>query len=67
MDVGRFTEQALRHVAANRAIIIIPGRWKLIWWLHRLSPSLGRYLGHRIHDWSMRQLGARAGADHSTT
>ncbi len=62
MDADRFAEQALRRVAANHAIIIIPGRWKLIWWLHRLSPSLGRYLGRRIHDWSMRELEGQAGA-----
>ncbi len=56
IDAGRFAELALRRVAANQAIIIVPGRWKLIWWLHRLSPSLGRYLSRKVHTSTMRKL-----------
>jgi NAD(P)-dependent dehydrogenase (short-subunit alcohol dehydrogenase family) len=41
----QFAEQALRAVSRNRAIIVIPARWKIAWWLYRLSPSLGFYLG----------------------
>jgi len=41
----RFAEQAQRGVAKNRAIIVIPPWWKIAWWLYRLSPSLGLYLG----------------------
>jgi NAD(P)-dependent dehydrogenase (short-subunit alcohol dehydrogenase family) len=41
----RFAEQALRAVAKNRAIIVIPSSWKVVWWLNRLSPSIGLYLG----------------------
>jgi NAD(P)-dependent dehydrogenase (short-subunit alcohol dehydrogenase family) len=40
-----FAEHALRAVSRNRAIIVIPSRWKTVWWLYRLSPSLGFYLG----------------------
>ncbi len=61
MDAGRFAEQALRRVAANQAIIIVPGRWKLAWWLHRLSPSLGLYLSRKVHESAMRQLEAQSG------
>jgi NAD(P)-dependent dehydrogenase (short-subunit alcohol dehydrogenase family) len=41
----QFAEQALRAVSRNRGIIVIPSRWKIVWWLYRLSPSLGSYLG----------------------
>ena len=43
MAADRFAAAALRAVAANRAIIVIPSRWRLFWWLNRLSPSLGLY------------------------
>jgi hypothetical protein len=34
-------------VAKNRAIIVIPTWWRIVWWLNRLSPSLGFYLGRK--------------------
>ncbi|OGP67759.1 MAG: short-chain dehydrogenase [Deltaproteobacteria bacterium RBG_16_44_11] len=34
-------KKALNAVAKNRAIIIVPSFWKLLWWLNRLSPALG--------------------------
>jgi NAD(P)-dependent dehydrogenase (short-subunit alcohol dehydrogenase family) len=43
----QFAEQALRAVARNRAIIVIPSWWKVAWWLYRLSPSVGFYLGSK--------------------
>jgi len=43
----QFAEQALRAVARNRAIIVIPSWWKVVWWLYRLSPSVGFYLGRK--------------------
>jgi NAD(P)-dependent dehydrogenase (short-subunit alcohol dehydrogenase family) len=45
MQPERFAEQALRAVAKNHAIIVIPSWWKIVWWLYRLSPSLGFALG----------------------
>lgn len=41
----QFAARALRAVARNKAIIVIPSRWKIAWWLYRLSPGLGFYLG----------------------
>jgi NAD(P)-dependent dehydrogenase (short-subunit alcohol dehydrogenase family) len=45
MRPDRFAEQALRAVARNSAIIVIPSWWRIVWWLYRLSPALGFYLG----------------------
>jgi short-subunit dehydrogenase len=47
MPPERFAEQALRAIAKNRAIIVIPSWWRIVWWLNRLSPSLGFYLGRK--------------------
>jgi hypothetical protein len=47
MAPERFAEKALRAVAKNRAIIVIPSWWRVVWWLNRLSPGLGFYLGRK--------------------
>lgn len=36
-----FARRVLSAVAKNQAVIIFPLPWKIIWWLNRLSPSLG--------------------------
>jgi len=36
-----FAKKVLNAIAKNKAIIIVPSRYKLIWWLNRLSPFLG--------------------------
>ncbi len=58
IDAGVFAEKALRAVAANRAIIVVPRWWRVVWWLHRLSPTLGLYLGRRFHEKAKRELEA---------
>jgi short-subunit dehydrogenase len=65
MDPDRFASQALARVAANRAIIIVPARWRIAWWLYRLSPSLAMTLSRKVHESTMRKMagtgkGARA-------
>lgn len=40
MDPGKFAIQTLDQVGRNRAVIIVPGWWKLFWLIERLSPSL---------------------------
>jgi NAD(P)-dependent dehydrogenase (short-subunit alcohol dehydrogenase family) len=47
MDPVKFAQKVLHAVAQNRAIIIVPWWWKLFWWIYRLSPAVGQYLGHR--------------------
>jgi short-subunit dehydrogenase len=47
MDPDRFASKALQKIAANKEIIILPGWWKAIWLLNRLSPLLGSRLAAR--------------------
>jgi NAD(P)-dependent dehydrogenase (short-subunit alcohol dehydrogenase family) len=56
MRPEHFAEQALRHVAKNRAIIVIPSWWKIVWWLNRLSPGLGLYLGRKSMEIATRTV-----------
>lgn len=44
MEPTDFALHALNAVARNKAIIIVPARWKLFWWLNRLSPSFVLWL-----------------------
>jgi NAD(P)-dependent dehydrogenase (short-subunit alcohol dehydrogenase family) len=57
MRPERFAEQALRAVARNRAIIVIPSWWRMVWWLNRLSPGLGLYLGRKALEFTKRTAG----------
>src|SRR5262249_36265299 len=56
MPADRFASKVLRAVARNKAIIIVPSWWKVFWWINRLSPSLGLYVGHKLHERSKRLL-----------
>jgi NAD(P)-dependent dehydrogenase (short-subunit alcohol dehydrogenase family) len=56
MPVDKFARKVLRAVAKNEPIIVIPAWWKLIWWLNRLSPSLGMWFSRRMFEWAMRKL-----------
>lgn len=47
MDPNRFAFKAIDAVARNKAIIIFPFNWRIVWWIERLSPSLGMHLARR--------------------
>jgi NAD(P)-dependent dehydrogenase (short-subunit alcohol dehydrogenase family) len=52
----KFAHRVLRAVARNKAIIIVPGWWKLIWWLNRLSPTAGIWFSRKLFEWGMRKV-----------
>ena len=56
MDPDLFAEKALRAVAVNKAIIIIPRSWKPICWIHRMSPSLDLYLSKKMYQKITREM-----------
>ena len=47
MDPALFAEKVLDALARNKALIIVPGWWRLLWWLSRLSPALEFSLAQR--------------------
>jgi NAD(P)-dependent dehydrogenase (short-subunit alcohol dehydrogenase family) len=57
MPPGIFAEKVLNLVAKNRAVIIVPSRWKLFWWLNRLCPSLGISLAQKWFRRTLKELG----------
>ena len=40
MSPDTFAGKALDAIAKNKAIIVVPSWWKLLWWIDRLSPPL---------------------------
>ena len=40
VDADRFARLALKDVARNRAIVVVPASARSLWYLHRLSPAL---------------------------
>jgi NAD(P)-dependent dehydrogenase (short-subunit alcohol dehydrogenase family) len=44
MPVDKFARRAIDAVLRNDAIIVLPGWWKALWYLDRLSPSLSMRL-----------------------
>ena len=49
MDPALFAEKVLDALARNKALIIVPGWWRLFWWLSRLSPALEFSLAQRSY------------------
>ena len=47
MDPAVFAEKVLNALARNKPLIIVPGWWRLLWWLSRLSPALEFSLAQR--------------------
>lgn len=50
MDPRLFARKALRQVARNVPIIIVPSWWKVMWFLQRLSPRFTSWLWQRQYD-----------------
>jgi NAD(P)-dependent dehydrogenase (short-subunit alcohol dehydrogenase family) len=47
LDPDKFAPRVLKAVARNRAVIIVPGWWRVFWWLNRLSPRLGEHVARK--------------------
>ncbi len=56
MDPAVFAEKVLAALARNKALIIVPGWWRLLWWLSRLSPTLEFSLAQRGYRAARRAL-----------
>ncbi|HYL57633.1 MAG TPA: SDR family oxidoreductase [Candidatus Acidoferrales bacterium] len=50
MDPARFARKALRQIARNKPIIVIPWWWKAPWWLDRISPRLSILLAQKLFE-----------------
>jgi NAD(P)-dependent dehydrogenase (short-subunit alcohol dehydrogenase family) len=47
MDPSQFAHKVLRQLARDKAIIIFPSWWRVIWWIERASPLLEIFLARK--------------------
>jgi NAD(P)-dependent dehydrogenase (short-subunit alcohol dehydrogenase family) len=57
MDPALFARKALNSVAKNRAVIVWPKSYHVFWWINRLFPSLGMFLGQQSFQNNQKKLG----------
>jgi NAD(P)-dependent dehydrogenase (short-subunit alcohol dehydrogenase family) len=50
MEPNTFARKALRQIARDKAIIVIPSWWRLMWWLDRASPTLSILLAQKLFE-----------------
>lgn len=55
---AQFAQKALDALARNKAVIVVPSRWKRSWWINRLAPSLGLTLSQKRFEASLRAFSA---------
>jgi NAD(P)-dependent dehydrogenase (short-subunit alcohol dehydrogenase family) len=54
--LDKFVELALKQIARNKAIIIIPLMYRILWRMYRMSPSLGIALSRMLFHGMRKQL-----------
>lgn len=57
MDPDDFARRALHAVERNEAVIVLPKRWKALWYLERISPALSMKLMSLAVTLARRDLG----------
>jgi NAD(P)-dependent dehydrogenase (short-subunit alcohol dehydrogenase family) len=50
MDPQRFAQKALRQIARNKPIIVIPSWWRLMWWLDQASPRVSILVAQKLFE-----------------
>lgn len=56
MPASAFARKALDRIARNKAIIILPAWWRLLWWIQRASPALALLLARKGFERSRERL-----------
>ena len=47
MPAPVFARKTLDRIARNRAIVIVPGWWRILWWVERASPAFTSFLARK--------------------
>jgi hypothetical protein len=56
VPVDKFVDLALKQIARNRAIIVIPSIYRIWWRIYRMSPFLGIALAQMLFREMRRRL-----------
>jgi len=52
-----FADKALHSIARNKALIVLPSWWRMLWLINRLLPSVGIELAGKSFQYLQKQLG----------
>jgi NAD(P)-dependent dehydrogenase (short-subunit alcohol dehydrogenase family) len=56
MEPGPFAQRLLDGLTRNPGIVVIPGWWRIVWWLERLSPAFAGWLAQQYFEKHLTQL-----------
>jgi NAD(P)-dependent dehydrogenase (short-subunit alcohol dehydrogenase family) len=51
-----FSKKALDRIAKNKAVIVLPAIYKMLWWINRVSPTLAIGLSQKIHNAILKRI-----------
>ncbi len=57
MPPDLFAEKALKQIARNKPVIVIPSKFKMFWWTNRLSPSIALEIGTKVSQVILKKIG----------
>jgi NAD(P)-dependent dehydrogenase (short-subunit alcohol dehydrogenase family) len=57
-----FARKVLDRVARNRAIVIVPGWWRILWWVERASPAFTSFLARKSFERAQQLLDETSGS-----
>jgi hypothetical protein len=56
MAAPTFAQKALDQIARNKATIIVPGWWRIFWWIERASPALALFIARKSYEQARKRL-----------
>lgn len=56
MPATTFAQKTLDQVARDRATIIVPGWWRILWWLERATPALMQLIAQKGFDQARKRF-----------
>jgi NAD(P)-dependent dehydrogenase (short-subunit alcohol dehydrogenase family) len=56
MPASVFARKTLDRVARNRAIVIVPAWWRILWWLERASPAFTAFVARKGFEREQRRF-----------
>jgi NAD(P)-dependent dehydrogenase (short-subunit alcohol dehydrogenase family) len=56
MAPGIFARKALDRIAKNKAIIVLPTSYSMLWWINRVSPTLAIALSGKIYSAILKRI-----------
>ena len=56
MAPDKFASKALDRIAQNKAVIVLPASYGMLWWINRVSPALAMALSRKIYGAILKRI-----------